>query len=681
MSGIEVVGLILGSLPLLISAGEHYREGFEPLKKWNRFRTDFIGFIDRLDIERQLYHQMLQRLLLSTGVPPYQLRLFMDSEFAGWREPTLLKDLGLRLGPILPAFLSTIHTMNGLIMKLHSLLSLKNGKVDWARSGGDQWDYQLKRIRLSFSKSGLSLLDNFESHNRKLRELLDSNDKLGGVQKVSEAKQRLNLLQNVKTLADSVYGAVTDAWKCKCVEPHIIMFLLQRSEVISKSPAFRMSFSIQSTKSDAKDNWINRDTTLLSHEDLGTVLALPKGEQKTTELDYLTVLRKDFGATPVSHVKMPSLPYLAPIPFVNSCQSSQSAINRNITNGRSRSSHSIDTSFSSTSTTSDMTDLSDNTTLSTISSSTSISTMTKAKPIKSSRWPFFRSPNKKQVSDISQPHATPQTASEQHSASLQLLENFTHAGCTRIEDLCSVLCVPPGPSPCIGHLVRDRETFELRSAIQKQLAPKHTTLKTLLKKPKKLYLLSRRNRYAIGSTLASSLLALQTSSWLARGLDNETILFYMRNDPARTDLLNEGPYVKNTFYSSLKKATSASPSPSTVEQERSATRRAIFQLGILLLELCFGECMEDQTELSKNHLIDGKPHSATAILTAQNWLEEVEEEEPDLAPIIRSCVLCTFPYKCDWSNEKFTQSFCATVVEPLEELSRRWDQATKVLLA
>jgi hypothetical protein len=91
--------------------------------------------------------------------------------------------------------------------------------------------------------------------------------------------------------------------------------------------------------------------------------------------------------------------------------------------------------------------------------------------------------------------------------------------------------------------------------------------------------------------------------------------------------------------------------------------------------------MEDQTDLWKQHLIDGKPHSGTAILIARDWLEEVEEEEPDLIPIIRSCVLCTFPYKCDWSNEKFTQSFYASVVEPLEELSRKWDRAAKEVLA
>lgn len=31
MSGVEIAGFVLGGFPLLISAAEHYKEGFEPL--------------------------------------------------------------------------------------------------------------------------------------------------------------------------------------------------------------------------------------------------------------------------------------------------------------------------------------------------------------------------------------------------------------------------------------------------------------------------------------------------------------------------------------------------------------------------------------------------------------------------------------------------------------------------
>jgi hypothetical protein len=129
MSGLEVVGLILRGLPLLISAGEHYREGFEPLKRWKRFHKDFVGFIDRLDIERQLYRQMMLRLLLSAGIPDYNLHIYMNSSFEGWNTTSGQKPLERILGPTLPAFLGIVRLMNVKLERLHPLLSLKEGKV------------------------------------------------------------------------------------------------------------------------------------------------------------------------------------------------------------------------------------------------------------------------------------------------------------------------------------------------------------------------------------------------------------------------------------------------------------------------------------------------------------------------------------------------------------------------
>jgi hypothetical protein len=97
MSGVEIAGLVLGGFPLLISACEHYKQGFEPLVKWKRFRREFIGFIDAIDTERLLFDQMLERFLISTdAVSDEELPCFMnDPNYEGWQR----EDLFLRLGP------------------------------------------------------------------------------------------------------------------------------------------------------------------------------------------------------------------------------------------------------------------------------------------------------------------------------------------------------------------------------------------------------------------------------------------------------------------------------------------------------------------------------------------------------------------------------------------------------
>jgi hypothetical protein len=130
MSGIEIAGLVLGGFPLLISAAEHYKEGFEIQVKWKRFRTDFIGFIDAVDIEKQLFDQMLERFLISADVPQEELQCFMMiPNYEGWRRKDLVEVLQSRLGSSYAVFSSTIGSMEKLMGDLQTLLSLKNGEV------------------------------------------------------------------------------------------------------------------------------------------------------------------------------------------------------------------------------------------------------------------------------------------------------------------------------------------------------------------------------------------------------------------------------------------------------------------------------------------------------------------------------------------------------------------------
>jgi hypothetical protein len=130
MSGAEIAGFVLGSFPLLISAAEHYREGFEPLRKWKRFRTEFIGFIDAIDIEKQIYNNMLERFLLSADVPDEELQLFLTKpKYDGWKREDLVSALQKRLGSSYGVYMSTVRKMDELMDELKDVLSLKNGEV------------------------------------------------------------------------------------------------------------------------------------------------------------------------------------------------------------------------------------------------------------------------------------------------------------------------------------------------------------------------------------------------------------------------------------------------------------------------------------------------------------------------------------------------------------------------
>lgn len=52
--------------------------------KWKRFLTGVFSFIDAVDMEKQLFNQMLERFLISADVPHEEIQLFMtNGEYEG----------------------------------------------------------------------------------------------------------------------------------------------------------------------------------------------------------------------------------------------------------------------------------------------------------------------------------------------------------------------------------------------------------------------------------------------------------------------------------------------------------------------------------------------------------------------------------------------------------------------
>jgi len=240
----------------------------------------------------------------------------------------------------------------------------------------------------------------------------------------------------------------------------------------------------------------------------------------------------------------------------------------------------------------------------------------------------------------------------------------------QIEDLCSTLSQfdPDVECGCIGYLPDDEDRHhELRPSKETQSTSKAQSLVSLedllagtcgLK-------LSRHERYKIASILANSMLQLQSTPWLADKMEKKNIFFYQQG----SKILIEHPYTQNSFHS---KKIGTLPDHTPPPPSRFAVRNSLSNLGILLLELCFGQAIESQ-DIRKCYLgADGKAHEGTNYMTARDWAEIVCDEEPALEHIIKCCVFCVFEEKADWDNKKFTQAVYASVVEPLENLIGKW---------
>jgi len=90
MSGFEIAGAVLGSIPLLISGLEHYRDGVETIDSMIQYRTvvdDILITVSTgLVIYRQSFEALVQRLMLPDNI--------LD-EIWHYRDSTVWKDKSL----------------------------------------------------------------------------------------------------------------------------------------------------------------------------------------------------------------------------------------------------------------------------------------------------------------------------------------------------------------------------------------------------------------------------------------------------------------------------------------------------------------------------------------------------------------------------------------------------------
>jgi hypothetical protein len=134
MSGAEIVGFLLGAIPLVISAIEHYRDGLGLLIDYSHYQSTLKALRTRLRIQLNLYEGTLKRLLLSelssieadvlfpaTGVP---------LETALWGTREIEEKLRKKLGNQYETFMDVIWEMDAVMKKLMNKLDIDlEGKV------------------------------------------------------------------------------------------------------------------------------------------------------------------------------------------------------------------------------------------------------------------------------------------------------------------------------------------------------------------------------------------------------------------------------------------------------------------------------------------------------------------------------------------------------------------------
>lgn len=251
--------------------------------------------------------------------------------------------------------------------------------------------------------------------------------------------------------------------------------------------------------------------------------------------------------------------------------------------------------------------------------------------------------------------------------------NFQDAGTSEITDLCTAIATSKLNCSCLGFLQDEEHRYDIYSLAEQQtkdVAFESVTLASLLDKASNI-VLTRRQRYSIALTIASSHLQLHATPWLETRWSKNDILFQRSGNDS---ILLDQPHIIHELY-----RESTPNAPST----HGFSDRSIITLGILLLELCFGVALEDH-HIRQNYLSrDGQPNAALDLVAAMEWCDKFANEEagPEFADAIEWCLRNptyskASAYKKDagWREELY-----ARVVEPLHYCHEQLTVSTREL--
>lgn len=131
MSGLEIAGVVLGSLPLIISALEHYANGINTTKRYWRYKSEIRSLILQVKTERGIFLNTIEQLLNGI-VRIEQMETFLSSPRGDiWRDDDVNSKLKDRLRGAYEVYRDNVEGMKTSLQAIMEKLALDpdTGKV------------------------------------------------------------------------------------------------------------------------------------------------------------------------------------------------------------------------------------------------------------------------------------------------------------------------------------------------------------------------------------------------------------------------------------------------------------------------------------------------------------------------------------------------------------------------
>jgi hypothetical protein len=111
MTGIEAAGFVLGVLPLMISAAEHYEDVFRPFKRYRKFAPELELYQQQLGTQKTIFRNECHLLLATLTNRQTAKDMLREDRHPSWKDPDLNVRFSRQLGDSEAACKSTITLM------------------------------------------------------------------------------------------------------------------------------------------------------------------------------------------------------------------------------------------------------------------------------------------------------------------------------------------------------------------------------------------------------------------------------------------------------------------------------------------------------------------------------------------------------------------------------------------
>ncbi|KAL2067321.1 hypothetical protein VTL71DRAFT_1745 [Oculimacula yallundae] len=665
MSGVEIAGFVLASIPLMISALEHYRETAEVLEGWWKIKREYTKCMRNLKYHKVAFEENLEELLLPLIADEMRLQeLLRDPGGPSWQDPALEAMLKERMPKTYASYLDTMETMKETIQDLEEALGMSkihfqarvsesftsSGTLSILAHVTSNIEFHSQRIKLAFNKGPRQqLFDDFGDHNTRLRDILGSSDRLATLRRTRVSNKSAAAhagMWKFWSHGNLLFNLLTEAWSCRCQAFHQANLLLQHR--MSPTVNFRVIFWFKTHLSNehaGTEPWTWQDTSikLLEEKQPATI---------TLTVPLMT------AATPTLMAQSPihSLPPAkVPVQVTVATKTVQKSSRRSLMTKLFH--HKTPYSLSSVA--------SSKQALSKSSPSTPISSINGAQPSVISV-PRVACTNPVVPSSVVSPsesalvsNGAPPKAKVSFAVTPESSEDLTNP---RITNLCEAIATCSSDHS-YGCLRGDTRQYIVHPLCKADDQPqKCVTLETLLSKSSPI-VLSRRQRLQIALILASSHVQLHPTPWLKSKWSKKDILFlYDAQDPSK--IKTDQPYISR----SLSRAIQTHNNTEAISTNSYAFQDSIRNLGIMLLELCFGAAIEEHKMRRDMPLLNELSLQLVNYATATEWARDVVEEAgPEYSDAVTWCLHHTpESVGADGLEDRWREDMFMKVVEPLK---------------